>query len=855
MKTLGTIGALALLALTARGDDWSHSGRDDVRTREPSETVDTPALFASVATGSETVASPVCADGYIVVAGLDGKVRAFRESDLAPVWTAPRTAAVIGTPLIDKGRVYVPFADGVVRILRLADGADLGAISTGGSGHASPLLYGGRLYIGAGFPGNALRAVGVAQGMASWSADLNQVVDSSPAIGAGAVLIAGNSGILNAFDPASGGALWSVDLGGDVGDAAPLVLGTLAYVPVDGSVVKVDLAAGSLAGTLPIGDPTLSGPPTDTLDVQRACSSLSKVGNVLVGVIRFDYSLDHAPQDGFVDAWSFREFVYAVDPSTMTLLWQVPLAELLDQGINSVPPYRLVPAPVSLGSTIAAASTVSADLQILDAANGSLSTSIALDAACQASPIVANARLVALSRSGTLYSFEGTHPQPASASSLTPSGAHLGASPATLSWAAGPPGAAYTVRLAQDGEILMDWDLESVVGTPSISCPVLPPDHLYTWAVRLKDASGASAPWSVAQFAQGSPPQPPSGLVAVPRHARVVLSWAPSPSPDATGYRVAYGLSGGPLGPPVDVGAATTAAVDGLVIGTSYSFEVTAVNTLGFVSSPVGVTATPISTISFGGTLYATIADALAAAHSGDVVPLAADVYFIGATLQLPAGVMLQGVNARDTRIVAGAAVPMIDAATGAAVQGIGLSGGSIGIAATGQAVEISHCVIAGMSDAGIDVPGLANVTNNTIVGNTNAGIRAGGRALARNNIIQGNGTGLVGVVLSKYNDVSDGYSGSAPGEGDLSSPVLFVDPASGDYRERSGQPSLDAGAPGDSYSNEPAPNGFRINMGAFGNTSLAAASPEGSPAGPAACGLLGLEALLGIALLSLRRR
>ena len=83
-----------------------------------------------------------------------------------------------------------------------------------------------------------------------------------------------------------------------------------------------------------------------------------------------------------------------------------------------------------------------------------------------------------------------------------------------------------------------------------------------------------------------------------------------------------------------------------------------------------------------------------------------------------------------------------------------------------------------------MDVGGLANVINNTIVGNAAAGIRAPGRALARNNIVQGNGTGLVGVVISKYNDVSDGYSGCAPGEGDRSTPVVFMDPAVGDFRE-----------------------------------------------------------------------
>jgi len=60
---------------------------------------------------------------------------------------------------------------------------------------------------------------------------------------------------------------------------------------------------------------------------------------------------------------------------------------------------------------------------------------------------------------------------------------------------------------------------------------------------------------------------------------------------------------------------------------------------------------------------------------------------------------------------------------------------------------------------------------------------------------------------------------------------VAFLDAAGGDYREAPSQPSLDSGDPRDGFSQEPAPNGARINMGAFGNTPLAATSPAGGAA------------------------
>ena len=53
-------------------------------------------------------------------------------------------------------------------------------------------------------------------------------------------------------------------------------------------------------------------------------------------------------------------------------------------------------------------------------------------------------------------------------------------------------------------------------------------------------------------------------------------------------------------------------------------------------------------------------------------------------------------------------------------------------------------------------------------------------------------------------------------------SPSSIVDKT---YVNIVGCPTIDKGDPNDDYSNEPAPNGFRINMGAYGNTRWAATS------------------------------
>lgn len=53
----------------------------------------------------------------------------------------------------------------------------------------------------------------------------------------------------------------------------------------------------------------------------------------------------------------------------------------------------------------------------------------------------------------------------------------------------------------------------------------------------------------------------------------------------------------------------------------------------------------------------------------------------------------------------------------------------------------------------------------------------------------------------------------------------LFVDRSNGNYHERVGSPAIDAGDPTFEYSNEPSPNGGRINIGAYGNTTEATTS------------------------------
>jgi hypothetical protein len=77
-------------------------------------------------------------------------------------------------------------------------------------------------------------------------------------------------------------------------------------------------------------------------------------------------------------------------------------------------------------------------------------------------------------------------------------------------------------------------------------------------------------------------------------------------------------------------------------------------------------------------------------------------------------------------------------------------------------------------------------------------------------------------------------YQNTPAGTGSISSDPLFVDVATHDFHLKSQygrwddsgwvndgvtSPGIDAGDPYDAYSNEPEPNGSRINMGVYGNS------------------------------------
>ncbi|NCC50972.1 MAG: hypothetical protein EOM20_07115, partial [Spartobacteria bacterium] len=195
------------------------------------------------------------------------------------------------------------------------------------------------------------------------------------------------------------------------------------------------------------------------------------------------------------------------------------------------------------------------------------------------------------------------------------------------------------------------------------------------------------------------------------------------------------------------------------------------------------------------------------------------------------------------------------------------------GIDIRGTYATVENCLARGSTDtssgAGIYVrSSYATVNNCTIAGNAKYGvyISSSSGTTLRNNIICADGTGDYAIYRSTTNYTlnSDyngfhaangalvGYSGgdratltdwrtaTSKDANSLSLDPLFADAVGGDYHLRSVQgryapgtwvadtehsPCIDAGDPNDDWTDESAPNGDRINFGAYGGTEQASRS------------------------------
>ncbi len=307
---------------------------------------------------------------------------------------------------------------------------------------------------------------------------------------------------------------------------------------------------------------------------------------------------------------------------------------------------------------------------------------------------------------------------------------------------------------------------------------------------------------------------------------------ASSPCNDAGNPADPVGDEPAPNGGRIDMGAyggtknATVAALN----------PSTHVSTLGNDSNSGTVTA-PLRTI------QAALTSAV-----GDTIKVAAGIYSEG--LLIPAKVVLRGgydesfaepqrdIFANLTTL-RGISATMIYDRFGSAIDGLFLDGNAVAQIGfdIGSGSVVTHNIVTRISSGsgyGIKISGNAMVINNTVRSCTRAiSIESGSAgSTVKNNILANNSFALSNSAangIARYNDFfsnSFNYVGSftMPGLGDLAVDPQFRNATANDFRLLPTSLCVNAGDPADPVSEEPEPNGGRIDMGAYGGTKNAPA-------------------------------
>lgn len=718
------------------------------------------------------LASPAIADGYVVFGSYGDLVRVIRAADGKPRWDAVVPGPIHASAATWRGWLFVPSTDLNLYALRLSDGSLAWKRPLPGVGIASPTIADGSLFVATGDPAPRVLRIDAATGATIWEGGaglLEQAALAAVAVAGDQVLVAENGGRLHSFARLDGAWRWSAATGGVVNMSSPLVLGQRVYLLPGGDQLGVhalDLATGTPVAGWPID---LEGP-----EVAAAGRHLGReyVVSSLAGadglIVFACRSDDRSDTNGnrSPDRFVSREQVVGLDPATGKVLWTVPNGDLDATDPNRVPMHAFTPTPALYRSLGG---------QLLVAVTSSLEAKVrVLDA-------------------------------------LTGSERWVGA-------LAGPTRSS---PVFANGRLFVATD----AGT------------LHTF-----ESSNNLPPIApVFGFA-------PAGGAEVDA-AAVILTWGTAVDPEmgAVEYEVRLDDDGEILHDwdlAVTTMAGQLSLARRLAPGRVYNYAVRARDPQGAYSdwSRLETFLTVGSPeITVDGVSVANLTEAISRARPGSTIALGPGVVALTSTLELPAGVMLAGTGPHLTILRATHLDVAVKPGTGSGLRQLTVARAHIAVQVAGvREVHLQNLILRDNDDAGLDVAldGSADLVNATVARN-GTGIRASGAIDVRNSLVVRNGVGFAAgphaQVKSRYNNVHGNHTadrqGMAPAITDLAEAVSFeAGDASDDFRLWAAQATTDRGDPGDDFGNEPAPNGGRINLGAFGNTAFAELSPLGDP-------------------------
>ena len=164
---------------------------------------------------------------------------------------------------------------------------------------------------------------------------------------------------------------------------------------------------------------------------------------------------------------------------------------------------------------------------------------------------------------------------------------------------------------------------------------------------------------------------------------------------------------------------------------------------------------------------------------------------------------------------------------TGTGVAGYLSSGIQVEVK-TGATLSLTNVNIDQFTGAAVyTTGGTSTITSCTLYGNTVGVSHSSGTTTVLNSIVWGRTgqTSISGSPTVTYSTVMGGFTGT----GNLSGLPRFLDYGPAGFHLAVNSPCIDTGNPASSYSNEPAPNGSRINQGSYGNTAGAQTTQDNS--------------------------
>ena len=363
-------------------DDWVTYAHDQARTGHQGQSTGISTTTASTLTkrwavslGEPIMASPLVANGFVYVAGLNGTVRALSVATGATVWQASLGGPIQMTPALEDGILFVGThaTPATFAALDAASGAVRWTASLPGAARGEPIVLNGTVYEGDASGDPPICNEGAMRGFNELTGDVTMTWHDDPTpndgggiwgpastdgtslyFGTGNTCSPGTAYSNSAVKLSTAGAvLWSHNEANPLSDddfgTSLMIFGSSAYASdKNGLFYAFDLASGtiqwsvrlgSLNGYGAVGSPATDGTtivtdggyvhdPTSTpVDPGGLVYGLSRATGKVVWKIQTDDEVrGNTPIANGVAFVSMNEGLFALNEATGATLWSFPFA-------------------------------------------------------------------------------------------------------------------------------------------------------------------------------------------------------------------------------------------------------------------------------------------------------------------------------------------------------------------------------------------------------------------------------------------------------------------------------------------------------------------------------------------------